>query len=67
MESDADNEAAKTDERFGKLPEAWIGRFAANGTPIWEEPMLYAGQGSLRTLVLHRRGTHRAAARGYDV
>ena len=36
-----------------ELPEAWIGRFAADGAPVWEEPMLYAGQGSLRALVLH--------------
>jgi hypothetical protein len=39
-----------------ELPEAWLGRFTAEGKPVWLESMLYAGQGSLRA-VLEREGS----------
>lgn len=34
------------------VPEAWLGRFTAEGKPIWDEAMLYGGQGSLRAAIV---------------
>lgn len=47
------------------LPEAWIGRFTPEGKPVWAESMLYAGQGSLRSVIEREGVVHAVGTDGW--